>query len=242
LPRLAPGAFFSHITAAELYGFPLPRSLQNRGDIHVSVVAPQHAPQGRGVIGHRLSSAGPAWEQKGLRALPPPETFSQLGLLLTYEELVIVGDFLVRRKRPFSTLSSITSTVASANRTPGIRRVRAAVPAIRAKTDSPRETSLRLLLIDAGLPEPAINHHVIHEGYFVATPDLCYVAEKIAIEYEGDHHRTNRDVYEDDIIRRELLEAAGWLVIRVINDHIVNRRHWLATRVAQALSARAPRG
>ena len=102
------------------------------------------------------------------------------------------------------------------------------------------ETRLRLLLIAAGLPEPIIGHTVKNtDGDFIATPDLCYLTERIAIEYEGSLHQTDAHVFAEDIERRELLEDAGWLVIRVIKGHIFDNPHWLAERVRRALCERA---
>jgi len=102
------------------------------------------------------------------------------------------------------------------------------------------ETRLRLLLIVAGLPEPVIGNIVRNrDGDFVATPDLCYLRERIAIEYEGSIHQTDARVFAEDIERRELLEDAGWLVIRVIKGHIFDNPHWLAERVRRALRERA---
>lgn len=43
--------------------------------------------------------------------------------------------------------------------------------------------------------------------------DLAYPDRRLAIEYLGDHHRTNADAYREDIYRRERLAAAGWDVV-----------------------------
>jgi hypothetical protein len=62
----------------------------------------------------------------------------------------------------------------------------------------------------------------------LARPDLSYLPEKIAIEYEGDHHRTDRQQWKRDKSRRRLLEDHGWLVIEVIDDDVAAewRRAW----------------
>jgi len=39
---------------------------------------------------------------------------------------------------------------------------------------------------------------------------------KIALEYEGDHHRNDRWQFNRDITRTEELQELGWTVIRVI--------------------------
>jgi hypothetical protein len=126
----------------------------------------------------------------------------------------------------------------------GMRGRRNAVDAlrdIRAGTDSPRETRTRLIIVRGGLPEPVIGHRVHDDdGFFVGTPDLAYVAEKIAIEYEGDIHRTNRRTFSDDIERRELFEWSGWRVLRV-TDAYINSPWRLVSRVRDLLHLRATR-
>ena len=160
--------------------------------------------------------------------------------MLNHTQLVMVGDHLVRRKRPLSTLAQLRATVEAAHHVTGLAAVRAALADVRAGTDSARETELRLVIVGAGLPEPVIGHTVINsDGHFVGTPDLSYVDEQIAIEYEGEHHRTDPRTYEDDIIRRELFEDAGWVVIRVTKSHLAGQPHWLTQRIARALADRA---
>jgi very-short-patch-repair endonuclease len=103
------------------------------------------------------------------------------------------------------------------------------------------ETRLRLLLIDAGLPEPVIGNTIFDwTGAFVGTPDLAYVAERIAIEYEGDGHRSDPAVFAEDIERRERMQEAGWYVIRVIKDHVFRKQAWLVDRVRRQLRERHP--
>jgi len=41
---------------------------------------------------------------------------------------------------------------------------------------------------------------------------------KIAVEYDGDHHRTDRGQFARDITRLEELAHLGWRVIRVAVD------------------------
>jgi len=240
LPRLGTGQFFSHISAAQIYRMPLPRRVDSDPIVHVSVSEPAHPPRARGVAGHRLR--GPI-ELRTIRGFPvpaPATTWCQLAALLSEEELVVAGDHLVRRKLPLCTTLELQSAVSDLGGARGARRIRRALELVRPRTDSPRETRLRLLLVAHGLPEPVVQHTIIdNDGYFAGTPDLAYVEAKIAIEYEGAHHQTDPSVYADDILRRELMEAAGWLVIRVIADHL---RHpdRLANRVRRALTERTP--
>ena len=57
----------------------------------------------------------------------------------------------------------------------------------------------------------------------------------VAVEYDGDHHRTDRRQYVKDMTRLRMLEQLGWLVIRVIAED--RPEEWLA-RVVAALRSR----
>jgi len=58
---------------------------------------------------------------------------------------------------------------------------------------------------------------------------------KIALEYEGDHHRTDRRQFRRDIRRFEALADMGWLTIRVTAE---DTRGGVLARVAAAWSRR----
>lgn len=176
---------------------------------------------------------------EGLPLVEPELAWLQLAEELSRDELVIAGDHLVRRKRPLSTLDRLENCVESAAGARGIRLARAAVCLVRLGTDSPPETWLRLLLLNAGLPEPLVGFTVHHQGYFVGTPDLAYPDEKIAIEYQGGGHR-DADVFDEDVDRLERFHDAGWLVIQVTKSARRDPERLIA-RVAWHLKSRAQR-
>ncbi len=109
----------------------------------------------------------------------------------------------------------------------GLRRLRAALPLVDGGAASPRETWLRLLLIDVGLPVPATQIPVHRDWRLVGVLDMGWKQYKVAAEYDGDHHRTDRRQYRKDQRRLRKLEEMGWIVIRVIAgdtpDDIVRR-------------------
>lgn len=103
----------------------------------------------------------------------------------------------------------------------GVRRLRAALPLLRGRTDSCRETRLRPAVIGAGLPCPQVNRPVHDDsGRYVAMPDLAYPDLRVAIEYDGDIHRTDRSTWRRDIARRRSLEAIGWWLITCTADDV----------------------
>lgn len=98
----------------------------------------------------------------------------------------------------------------------GIRRARTVLPLVDAGAESPRETWLRLLLIRAGFPPPQTQIPVYDEyGQLVAVLDMGWEEIKVGLDYDGDHHRTNRRQFNRDIRRFEVVTALGWISIRV---------------------------
>jgi len=121
----------------------------------------------------------------------------------------------------------------------GIRRARVALGLADAGAQSPKETWLRLLLIRAGLPRPQTQIPVHDDfGDFVAYLDMGWDDVKVAVEYDGEHHRNDRWQYTRDIRRLEKLERFGWIVIRVV---VGDRPADIVRRVRAALARRASR-
>ena len=168
----------------------------------------------------------------------PVDTWVHLASTLTVPELVVLGDHLVRKKRPLATPRELEAAVASQAGRRNVARLRAALALIRPLTASPKETELRLLVLAAGLPEPMVGYEVHHDGYWVGTPDLAYPEQRVAIEYEGDVHRVDLGTFRDDIDRRERFEDAGWRVIRVTSDQLP-QPNALIDRIRYALASRA---
>jgi hypothetical protein len=102
---------------------------------------------------------------------------------------------------------------------PGLRRLEAALELVDPGSQSPRESYLRLLLIDAGLPRPQTQIPVLGtDGIPVAYLDLGWEEHMVAVEYDGEQHRTDRRQYVKDIRRQEMLERTGWIVVRVVAE------------------------
>lgn len=122
---------------------------------------------------------------------------------------------------------------------PGLRRLEAALELLDPGAQSPRESYLRLLLIDAGLPRPQTQIPVLGvDGIPVAYLDLGWEERLVAVEYDGDQHRTDRRQYVRDIQRLELLEQLGWIVVRVVAE---DRPAGIVRRVRAALAAASVR-
>nr|WP_197515308.1 hypothetical protein [Mycobacterium sp. 1245805.9] len=119
---------------------------------------------------------------------------------------------------------------------PGLRRLEAALQLVDPGSASPRESYLRMLLIDAGLPRPQTQIPVLGvDGMPVAHIDVGWDEYMVGVEYDGDQHQTDRRQYVYDIQRLETLERMGWIIVRVVaEDHRAN----IVRRVRAALIER----
>lgn len=100
----------------------------------------------------------------------------------------------------------------------GVRQLAKALDLFDPGAQSPRETWLRMVVIDAGFPKPDTQIPVVVGGRPKYYLDLGWRELKLAVEYEGDHHRTDRMQFARDIERLEELIALGWTIIRVTAD------------------------
>ena len=114
----------------------------------------------------------------------------------------------------------------------GLQRVRGLLEQVDAGAQSPRETWLRLLLIEAGLPRPETQIPVPRlDGYSHYFLDMGWRDVMVAVEYDGEQHRVDRNIYRDDLARSEYIAHVGWRRIRVIAGH---RKTDIVRRVRQA--------
>ncbi len=120
----------------------------------------------------------------------------------------------------------------------GIRRVAAVLDLVDEGAQSPKETWLRLLLMDAGFPRPQTQIPVLAPNgdprYYL---DMGWPEVMVAVEYDGEHHRTDRPSYTNDIVRLEYIAAVGWIVVRVVAG---NRRAEIINRARRAWASRGP--
>ncbi|EHB59201.1 hypothetical protein MycrhDRAFT_1637 [Mycolicibacterium rhodesiae JS60] len=101
----------------------------------------------------------------------------------------------------------------------GTRQLLELLPIVDGGAASPQETRLRLLYLDAGFPPPATQVAVFKRGWEVLrTLDMGWEEFKVASEYDGDQHRTNRVQYVRDQRLMPQVARLGWDVIRVIKE------------------------
>ena len=108
----------------------------------------------------------------------------------------------------------------------GLRQLERALDLFDPGGQSPKETWLRLMLIDAGFPRPQTQIPVHGpDGYPRYFLDMGWEELKLAVEYEGVQHA---DQLGYDIVRADYITRAGWTHVRVAAGH---RRPAIIARV-----------
>lgn len=109
-----------------------------------------------------------------------------------------------------------------------IRRLPEMLDLVDAGAESVRESQLRVILVEAGLPRPVTQHTVrTSDGLFVARVDLAWPELRVIVEYDGSHHDDPRQIARDRA-RLNALRAAGWTVLVVDRAQFARRDQMVA--------------
>ena len=97
----------------------------------------------------------------------------------------------------------------------GVKMLKDAIPLVDGGAASPRETWLRLIYIDAGLPKPTTQIPIFDtDGTLLRTVDMGWEKYKVVSEYDGDQHRTDRPQYVKDLRVIPKIERLGYILDR----------------------------
>jgi hypothetical protein len=112
----------------------------------------------------------------------------------------------------------------------GVKSLKDALPLVDGGAASPRETWLRLIYTDAGLPKPTTQIPIFDsDGTLLRTVDMGWQDFKVLSEYDGDQHRTDRRQYVKDLRVIPKIERLGFIVERVVKEDraaAIARRAW----------------
>lgn len=80
---------------------------------------------------------------------------------------------------------------------------------------------------------PLINHEIQHpDGHY--RPDLCWPALRLAVEYDGQHHRGDLDQWDRDTRRREWFQGRGWRMVTLVARDVCQRPEETIQRIHTA--------
>ncbi|MFI5839051.1 DUF559 domain-containing protein [Catenuloplanes sp. NPDC051500] len=235
---LPSGSAISGASAAFLWGAGVPDS---GAPVSVTVPLPRRMRgQDRLVVCHQLLPPGDVVSFAGVPVTSPARTAFDVGRQTDRRAAIMALDALLHRK--VVKKERLADLVADRSGWPGVALFAARLGETEPLTESPMETLLRLLITDAGLPRPVAQVDVTTAaGRWLARVDFAYPALRIAIEYEGDHHR-DRDTFREDITRKRRLEQAGWLALRFTADDVFRTPAETARAIAAACRQRLTHG
>ncbi|MCB5292996.1 hypothetical protein BJQ90_02441 [Arthrobacter sp. SO3] len=136
------GGVVSHLSAAVLWGFPLPLSLDNLAVIHLTAGPGKRAVRHKHVVGHQqLLEPDEIVAGIWVSCTSPLRTWFDLAGILSLDDLVMAGDFLLRRKNPLATVDALDAFLAGKRGRAGYQPAMRARSLMRANTDSPKRPS-----------------------------------------------------------------------------------------------------
>ena len=168
---------------------------------------------------------------RGLRATSVYRTLSDLCLRGPAVEALVAIDMAVasRLTDPAALRRHAEATKGRA----GSRGLKS-LASLAAPAESPMETRLRWLLIQAGLPHPEVQTDLCDSSeQFVGRADLYYPSARLVLEYDGGNHRER--LVEDDR-RQNLLINAGFRLLRFTAADIHRHPDVVVAQVRAALT------
>ncbi|NYE95374.1 hypothetical protein FHU41_001595 [Psychromicrobium silvestre] len=206
-------------------------------------------PRRGNVVGHRVTFHPEEVQLvNGVRVTTPQRSWLDLAASLSLHDLVIAADHLICAHGPefpfpregICSPQNLRTTTSRHPGRRGVKTARLALDLMRIGADSPPETKMRLLLIEAGLPEPELNLALRNEsGTAVVWPDAGYRNAKIALQYDGAHHGT-AEQYQRDIRRALETERLGWQEIRIGAQDLEGDHPAVLDKVRRALNRSLP--
>lgn len=109
----------------------------------------------------------------------------------------------------------------------GIHRAQMLLALATGEADSPSESILRLIVVEAGLPIPVAQYE-IHtvDGRRLYVLDLAWPELRIALEYDGYAAHEGRQGYDAE--RDARMAARGWITIRATAADLRDPRRLMA--------------
>lgn len=230
--QLGKPVLFGMTTSLILQSVPLPKDCDlNATELHT--VSDSHRTRIRAVvppttphIWKPLSAAHNARINKHVHALNLVHTWAQLAAHMSLESLVILGDATltaIARKPSLSggrtadgIYQDFVRQVTELPKFNAKSKCMIALAFITPRVDSPMESKTRIATTKYGLP-PAVTNYTVPGATFSngapITLDLAWPEFRVAIEYDGDHHRTDKAQWRRDNDKRELLRHHHWIVL-----------------------------
>jgi very-short-patch-repair endonuclease len=192
-----------------------------------------HAPE-RITVHYTTLTTADVTTRNGLRLTTPERTVFDLGRRAGRADTLAVLDAMLHRH--LLDPDRLRRMIRARESWPRVDRLAALLPLADPRSESPMETRLRLLLVEAGIGPVALQFEVRNTvGVLVGRVDLAWPELRLAVEYEGDHHREQQQ-FRRDVDRLNALRLAGWTVLRFTAADVLQRPGETARTVSAVLA------
>lgn len=151
--------------------------------------------------------------------------WAQLSTHLSFASLIVLGDSIVtstsnqphlaKGRNADAVYADLIRFIQELPLFKGRESCIRALPLIMPGSGSPKESELRLALLRHGVPCPELNYVMPNLRFasgVAMTIDMAWPGCKVAVEYDGDHHRTDKTQWRRDQEKRSRLLGRGWAV------------------------------
>jgi len=229
-------AVFTHVTAARLLGWQLPK-LPEQTPVFVAMDAKDKRPRRAGLICSRLVRKAQPYGPDDLPVDAPEEILLRAARDLGTLDVVIMLD----SARRLGHIDEKRMEVILASKRPGVRVLKAAWALSNERAESGAESVLRLLHVAMDVAVDAQVELFDDSGAFLGRADLLITGTFDVQEYDGAHHRAKNqqstDLRRDRAFAGSAYRRRGYVMDDLINhpvtvmhelDRILGRPHDMA--------------
>ncbi len=137
-------------------------------------------------------------------------------------DLVKLGDWLLHHEH--ASLEEIGQLLADQPWRPGVPQCQTVLPLLDARSRSPKESEVRVILCVVGLPLPEVNVDLVVDGRWLGCVDLLYRAWLYVVEYEGRQHAFDTAQFNGDIGRYGRFRRHGVTYLQVTQERLAHPR------------------
>jgi very-short-patch-repair endonuclease len=226
---LPPEVVFVGASAAWLHGL----AIESTNSVEVAAPPSSGLRSRAGLVARRLTiPKADVLSIRGLRTTTLPRTLTELCIGRPPVEALVAIDMALKKGHVDSRVLSRYAEKNKGRR--GAARLHS-LALLAAPAESPMETRLRWILIQAGLPRPEVQTKLGDTDRFVGRVDLYYPKARLVLEYDGGNHRER---LVDDDRRQNLLANAGYRLLRFTAADVYQHPDVTVAQVQAALASR----
>ncbi len=219
-------------TAAAAYGFDTERT----ADLHVLNPEGRRLRSTDGLVVYRREGA-PLTLVGGRPATSPAWTAVEVARGLRRPRALAALDAALRSGA--CRVDDLQRAVEQQSGRRGIKTVRELLVWASPKAESPMESEARLVMIDGGVPPPALQYEVVDLRGRLWRLDFAWPEHLVAAEYDGLDWHSGADAFLRDRRRWSALQELGWLIVPIIAEDVRYRPRELVRRLETHLRSAA---